>query len=227
MITVQAARKAGVRTSADVVYENTRSAIVRGIYPPGSLLKIQDLADANAVSLTPVREALRILAAEGLIEASRNRIVRVASLPESEVSDIYNVRVELEVAALRQAFDHIGPDEVRRAWQLNQECMDLLKRGDERFFEIHEALHFTLYELSGSKLLMRFIKTAWTHSERCRWLASPPHVDLPHAEHHDSLLTAVEKRDLERALAALEVHIRHNLDVVLAVLRARSATPEP
>jgi DNA-binding GntR family transcriptional regulator len=222
MISLQPAKKPGVKTSAEVVYEHTRSAIVRGLYPPGSPLKIQDLADANAVSLTPVREALRILAAEGLIEASRNQIVRVTPLPESEVIDIYNVRVQLEVAALRQAFDHMTPDTVRRARQLNQECLDLLRDGDERFLEVHETLHFLLYEQSQSKLLMRFIRTVWAHSERCRWLASPPHIDLPLGEQHDSLLAALENRDLQAALEALEIHIRHNLEVLLAVLRARA-----
>ncbi len=211
-------------TSADVVYQRTRSAIVRGIYPPGALLKIQDLAEANSVSLTPVREALRILAAEGLIEATRNRIVRVAPLPESEVIDIYNVRVQLEVAALRQAFEHITPDTVRRAWELDRQCLELLRAGDERFFDIHETLHFMLYELSQSRLLMRFISTVWAHSERCRWLASPPHIGVQDAEQHVSLLTALDRRDLDGALEALEVHIRHNLEVLLAVLRARSSS---
>jgi DNA-binding GntR family transcriptional regulator len=208
----------GVRTSVDVVYERTRAAIVRGVYPPGAPLKIQELAETNSVSLTPVREALRVLAAEGFVEAIRNRVVRVAPISQAEILDIYNVRAQLEVAALRQAFDHLTPELVRKANELNRQCIDLLRDGDERFFEIHEALHFMLYDQCQSKWLMRFIKTVWAHSERCRWLSSPPHIDLEDAkQQHVALLNALEMRDLDRSLEALEAHIKHNLEVLLRV----------
>ena len=218
----------GVRTSVDVVYSNTRAAIVRGVYPPGAQLKIQTLAEANSVSLTPVREALRMLAADGFVEAVRNKIVRVVLLPRSEIIDIYNVRAHLEVAAIKQAFDQITPSHVAQAWDLNRRCCELLSEGDERFFELHEQLHFMLYELSGSRWLMRFIQTVWAHSERCRWLASPPRIDLQDAEQqHAAILSALELGDRDQAAAALETHIRHNLGVLLNVIPEPGRHPRP
>jgi DNA-binding GntR family transcriptional regulator len=208
----------GVRTSVDVVYQNTRAAIVRGIYPPGTPLKIQELAEANAVSLTPVREALRVLAAEGFVEAIRNKIVRVAPLSRSEVVDIYDVRVHLEVAALRQAFARITPSHVGHAWDLNRQLLELLREGDEQFMKVHQEFHFMLYELSHSKWLMRLIRTVWAHSERCRWLASPPHIDLQDSEQqHVGILRALESGNRDQAANALEAHIRHNLELLLRV----------
>jgi DNA-binding GntR family transcriptional regulator len=94
------------------VYEEIRRAVVEGRYPPGMRLVEQRLAEELAVSRTPVREAIRRLAAEGLVVVERNRGAQVRELTATEIADLYDLRARLEayaaeLAATRADADHL------------------------------------------------------------------------------------------------------------------------
>lgn len=204
-------RRPVVLSSVDLVYQETRSAIVSGEYAPGTVLKIQDLAVANSVSLTPVREALRLLAAEGFVDAVRNRSARVAQVSKAEAVEIYSLRSVLETEALREAFPRITPALLSKVRQLNEELMHS-DQSQDQFYENHRSLHFAIYDLSNSKWLKRLIEVLWAHSERHRWLACLPGAKpTEERAHHTELLAALERHDLDAAVASLKHHIEHNL----------------
>src|SRR4051794_15358550 len=94
-------------SSVELVYQRTRHNILTGDYPPGSALRLQELADRFGVSIIPVREALRLLASEGFVDLIPNRGARVALLSMEDMLDVYRTRIALEVEALRQAAPRI------------------------------------------------------------------------------------------------------------------------
>src|SRR5918994_6286654 len=102
-------------SSVELVYQRTRRAILTGDYPPGSPLRLQELAARSGVSMIPVREALRLLEAEGFVESIPNRGARVAPLSLEDMLDVYRTRIVLEVEALRQAMPNITAPMLHKA----------------------------------------------------------------------------------------------------------------
>ena len=92
-----------------------RAAIVENRYPPGQRLVEQRIAEELGLSRTPVREALRMLEAEGLVVSERNRGAMVRPLSSTEVDDLYGLRIRLESYAVEVATERSDRDRARRA----------------------------------------------------------------------------------------------------------------
>src|SRR5919106_6460717 len=103
------------RTAHQLVLETLRRAILTGRIPGGTRLVQADLAEQLKVSTTPVREALRDLATEGLIKLDAHRGAEVRSLSGPEVSEIYRIRSILEPEAMRLAIERISDEEIATA----------------------------------------------------------------------------------------------------------------
>lgn len=209
-------KTAPARSSVEGVYQHTREAILNGTYPPGMPLKLLDLAATNSVSLIPVREAIRLLEAEQLVETIPNKGARVARLSLEDVADAYQTRVVLEVEALRRAYPHLGEDDLAEARRLKDEMMAHFRNGDDSAaFDSHRLLHFMLYKKAGSKWMLQFIETLWDHTERYRRIATPLHADLDEVgEEHGRVLDALERRDKQAALRSLRQHLHHTAELL-------------
>lgn len=204
-------------TSVDQVYVKTREAILSGEYPPGTPLRLQELADANSVSLIPVREALRLLESERLVQSVPNKGARVASLSTDDVRSAYEARIVLEVEALRRAYENLTEEDLQRARDLASEMVDKFQRGDDvAGFELHRELHFSLYEPSRSRWILHFISLMWDHTERYRRLATQIRHDPEGIGHeHLAVLEALERGDKDGALSALKAHLEHTAEILI------------
>src|SRR3954468_9282845 len=100
------------RQGLDYVHRTIREAILDGKLEPGTTMSQVTLADELGVSRTPLREALRMLQNEGLIESEPNRRVRVSSLSLAGLEELYTIRIPLEVTALRLSVPRMTPEEV-------------------------------------------------------------------------------------------------------------------
>lgn len=103
-----------LRTAHEWVRERLRADIVAGLYPPGASLKQTELAHQLGTSVTPVREAMRDLAADGLIQIDPQRVARVRSIDAAEATEINEIRLLLEPLAARRAAEHSTPDDLER-----------------------------------------------------------------------------------------------------------------
>jgi DNA-binding GntR family transcriptional regulator len=194
-------------TAVDVAYAGIRSSILSGEFEPGSQLKLQRLANRYSISLIPVREALRLLEAEGLVESVRNKGARVAPVSMADALDVYRLRLILETSALKMAFDDIDDDVIETLQQYQRDMRDAFSNDPDRYLALHHDLHFGIYSRSGSKWMMAMLDLLWSHSERWRRL-SLPRIDLAApTEDHLEILAALQRRDLPAACAALETHI--------------------
>ncbi|MEX1092607.1 MAG: GntR family transcriptional regulator [Acidimicrobiia bacterium] len=119
-------RSDAVRSSTRVedVYEKLRANIVLGHHQPGSPLRMSELVDEYGVSLIPIREALRRLEVERLVESSPNRGSRVATASIEEVEDAYETRRILESEALRRAWTHLDEEVVEQSQAVLQDMFD-------------------------------------------------------------------------------------------------------
>ncbi|MGH2766231.1 MAG: GntR family transcriptional regulator [Actinomycetota bacterium] len=195
-------------SAVEHVYRLTRAAILRGEYAPGSPLRMQDLAERSGVSAIPVREALRRLEAERLVESVANKGARVAELSFPDLADAYRLRTILEVEAVRLCLPNLTDDDLEQARRLKDGMTRLLAEGAaDEGHEAHRRLHFLFYEKAGSTWLLHVIGTIWDHTERYRrlalqWGADPEDLGRQHGEMLDSL----GDRDLDGAIEAVRRH---------------------
>ena len=195
-------------SAVERVYRHTRTAILMGDYPPGFSLRTSELARLNGVSTIPVREAMRRLEAERLVESIANKGVRVARLSAADLADAYQLRTILEVEAVRVAAGRLTSSDRERAIELRDQMARRFADGDEAgAYAAHRELHFIVYERTNSPWLVHTISTLWDHTERYRrlgmqWLQQPE----SQAAHHDEVIEALFGEDPDAAVAALRAH---------------------
>jgi DNA-binding GntR family transcriptional regulator len=204
------------RTRVDRVYQDLREAIIEGEHPPGAPLRHLELSNAYGVSLIPIREALRRLEVERLVESIPNKGARVAPISLDDMVDVYATRIVLEVEALRRAWPRIDAQLLRRVRRARAEMLKAVRTKGDRLYELHRQVHFSLYERSGSPWLMHLIEMLWSHTERYRRLAARlrTFVDLGH-DLHGVVLDAIESDDLDGASQALRSDLERTQKVIL------------
>jgi GntR family transcriptional regulator of gluconate operon len=193
----------------DQVSHDLRLRIVRGQIAAGAHLVEDVLAEEYDVSRGPVRDALRRLASEGLVDDSRRKGVFVIGLTETDVDELYSLREALESLALRRAMQNAAPD----AWQQAEACVDEMHRAAEqrevaRFAQADLDFHSEFYALSEHSRL----RTTWRQYRPT--FAAMLDVTVSHdrdlhgpAEDHAVLLEAARGSDVEGALEVLREHL--------------------
>ena len=194
-------------TAVDIAYHGIRTSILSGQFAPGMQLKLQNLGDRYSISLIPVREALRLLQAEGLVESVRNKGARVAPISLAETIDVYRLRLVLETAAMKLAFPQIDDLLIDSLVDCQRDMRKIFATDRAQYLALHQKLHFAIYARSGSKWTMRLLGLVWSHSDRWRRMALPDDVNAE-TEDHGPILSALKTRDLRAACRALEQHIQ-------------------
>ena len=192
-------------------FERIQNDILSGRYAPGENLTEVKLAEELGISRTPVREALRQLATEGLLVMEPNRGVFVRGIRAADVRDVYAIRATLEGMAVRWAverMDDAGMDELLEKTGLME---FYLKRGGlEKLGGLDIQFHETVYKLSQSEILMRTLGALESFVQRARIISirSPERATLAVNE-HIAIAMAIKARDAEKASRLMEDHIRH------------------
>lgn len=204
-------------TRVEHVYEQLRANIVLGHHEPGTSLRMSDLVDEYGVSLIPIREALRRLEVERLVENSPNRGSRVATVSIEEVEDAYETRRILESEALRRAWPHLDEEVAEESRAVLQDMFDAFAQGQvHRGAELHRRFHFGIWQRANSTWLDHLIRILWSHTERYRNLALILHAPAPAAdEYHLLLLAAIGRGDLEAALTHTQGELEESRSLVI------------
>jgi DNA-binding GntR family transcriptional regulator len=216
------------KSKKDLVVEVIREAILSGELEPGARLLQDDLAERLQVSSTPVREALRQLETEGILQSSPNRGVRVAEVDLRAVHEIYLIRADLESLATRHAVPNLRPADLRRLRALLAETEDAIQRGELKALRrLNYELHSIIYEAAGLPELLKIINSLWT---KFPWdtLNVLPNRASNSAAEHTHLIHALEDGDAELASRLMREHIEsaaRALDRYLAETRADAPAP--
>jgi DNA-binding GntR family transcriptional regulator len=195
---------------SDVVYETLLGAILSAELPPGTVLSEVSLARTLKVSRTPVHDALRQLAKDGLVDQQANRRAVVARLSREDFYDIFEMRKLLEGEAARRAATRIDRPTLVNLQRMAQELADSRGTPDwaSRWAEYDEAFHQVIADASGSKRLASDIMRYRQFHRGFNKLVTNGE-DLQQAlTEHVRILEALEHRDPEAAAAAMIAHIQ-------------------
>ncbi|MGH2562462.1 MAG: GntR family transcriptional regulator [Thermomicrobiales bacterium] len=218
--TIDLPRLGSRRRLTDVVCDALRDAITDGVLTPGARLREVALATQFDVSPTPVREAIRRLEREGLVEVSPHRGAVVATLSARGLADLYEVHEVLQCHAVRRAAE-LDHDDFSRLEELLTAAAPVLTRADQiEFNRLDLAFHRALNEMSGNSPLADFIEQVHRRIQTARIRCAVHLPDRPARSHaqHEQILRAIRNRDADRAEALTRAHIRTVRDAVQTVL---------
>ena len=197
------------RTLADELRLQLADDIVRGLIAPGAGLDESDLARRFGVSRTPVREAIRQLAASGLVEVRAHRGAVVARPSEERLIGMFEAMAELEALCAGLAAERMTPAERSQLEAVHEELRALIHGGDpQRYHEANEAFHATVYAGAHNAYLAEM-----THATRARvqpfrraQFRNLGRLAKSHLE-HDRAVLAILRGDREGAARAMRLHI--------------------
>ena len=199
------------------VYEELRENIVNGRYAAGAPLVETTLAAEYNVSRTPIREALRRLEQDGLVERGA-RGMHVRSRSPEEILEIYEVRIILEVAAARAAAQRRTPLDLARLEQVHQAMLNVSTDDSERLASTNRRFHEIVWSMSHNATLIDLLDRLHAHLIRYR------ETTLTYADRwqtvldeHAEMIDAIKAGDADRAAAIAESHMVGARNVRLAM----------
>lgn len=212
------------KSLGDQIYESIRDSIVAFRLEPGSMIYENELAEALNVSRTPVREAIRLLVSEQLLDVLPQRGTRISLISARKVSEARFVREQLELGAFRLAarrWKEQNRDSVSASIEmLIEQQQEAYGQADYvQFLQLDEAFHRVILEVAGNETLLQVINHMRAHVNRARFLALRQYGQAGQViEEHRLLLQAVQQGDEMSAAQLLEQHIG-KLDEELPMLR--------
>ncbi|HEX2177356.1 MAG TPA: GntR family transcriptional regulator [Nocardioidaceae bacterium] len=203
------------RTAQQLAYEVVRRAILRGNLTPGTRLAQSEIAAQLALSTTPVREALRRLASDGLVRIDAHRGAIVRGVDVEELREIYEIRMLLEPLAMRKATMRITNEALDRAEALWQRMNHVTDLGD--WAEDNRAFHAIFADAAASPTLIRILQGLRDSAANyVRWLAvADPDLPVRANQEHRQLLDACRARDADEAARIEEAHLLSTFQAML------------
>lgn len=206
--------------SAAVVYRELRQAIIRGRLGQGAVLSQVDLARQFGVSRTPLREALRMLQAEGFVESELNRKVRVASFTVEDLQQLYASRIVLEALGISQSVSVMTEEDFA---YLHRALDEMDRHGQTKDLDAwetpHGEFHRRLVAYAGQRTVA-MIRQLADGAQRYRrvYVAEGPRAWSHTAIEHRAILTACEARDTRGAASELARHLARTALTVIAMV---------
>lgn len=192
------------------VAEFLRERIISGQFGRGQKLKQDEIARALNISITPVREALKILEAQGYVAGYSHRGVVVAPFDIERAEELFELRLLLEGRLTRIAAANVTPDDLQALVALDQEIVVAASTGvHERLRRANYRFHFRLYELARKPQTLEFVRVLWAKYPFDLVGIIPGRFGRADAE-HKALLEALAASDTRRAVQAMQVHIESN-----------------
>jgi DNA-binding GntR family transcriptional regulator len=216
------------KTLRELTLEKLRGAIVQGYFRPGARLVERTLCDELGVSRTVVREVLRHLETEGLVEIIARQGPIVARLDPDQVAETYELRGLLEANAARACAEQSTPELVARLRGLRKTIEDAFAKNDlPRVLEYTELFYDAMFEGAQKHVSLSVVKTLNARINRLRALtiATPGRGDESNQE-MNALLDAIERRDGEAAAAASAAHIKRAGELAMTALAQQTQPAE-
>jgi DNA-binding GntR family transcriptional regulator len=197
-------------TAQEAVLATLRADIATGVLAPGEQVVQDDLANRYGVSRVPIREALRILEAEGLLEYHPHRGYFVTELSVTDLAEVYRIRELLEAEALSIVVHQIEDDDIA---DLDDLLADVERATAARdvtaISEANRTFHFAMLEICGMPRLVRMIRLLWdaTDAYRSVYFLEASNLERVNAEHRQ-MMVALRARDAG-LLVAVQAEHRH------------------
>lgn len=210
------------RVDTQRAYELIRDKITTLELAPGEMLNDQALAEQLDMGLAPVREALKLLSHDGLVDIPPNGIY-VADVDIPELEQLSELRLLLETFCAEQAAHRATPDDLAVLEALQEEQATVLPEDSMRLFEIDHKFHQAIAKAARNRHLEDTLERFFGLSQRLWHLAMPRLESLSDAvEEHLELVEAIRTGDSERAGQIMHDHVQNFYDEVMKVLVEQS-----
>ena len=199
------------RALYEEVAERLRTRIFAHELPPGSWIDELALASEFGISRTPLREALKVLASEGLVTMKVRRGCYVTEVSERDLDEIFTVLALLEGQAAREAAARATPEQLQQLRVLHERLEHGADKGDiEGYFDANQAFHLKILEIADNQWLINVIadlrKVLKLNRHNSLFKAGRLQESL---SEHRAILAALEARDAPVSEAAMREHLRH------------------
>jgi len=202
------------RTKEEQVADYLRERIISGVYPRGSRLKQAEIAEQLHLSITPVREALKLLAAEGYVNGDSYRGARVVPFDAAASGEILQLRLLLEAQLVRGALERVTAQDIEELRGLAKEFEQAFDRNDRATARgVNYRFHRRLYDIAAMPQTLHFVQILWARYP----------FDLINAaegrgasavEEHEEILHAFTSGDPSAAMLAMRKHIESGWGVL-------------
>ncbi len=210
------------RSLHDQLVSRLRNLIIVGDLEPGMRIPERELCDRFGVSRTPLREAFKVLAWEGLVELQPNRGARVTDIRVADVDEVFPVMGALEALSGELACQHVTDAEIDAIRLTHEEMVKCYRRRDLRgYFHHNELIHTGILDAAHNTTLSRTYQGLSARVRRMRYVA-----DLSEARwgaavnEHEQMLSALQARDGDALALILKTHLKNKLDTVREYLIA-------
>jgi len=208
------------------VARKLRALLVEGRIPAGAKLNERELSELLNVSRTPLREAIKMLAAEGLAELLPNRGAVAVSLTEADVLNTFEVMAGLEAQSGELAAQRITPQELAEIQAMHFEMLAAFTRRDlSAYYAINSRIHGAISAAAKNPVLAAVYQQVNARLQALRFRSNQDEEKWKRAmKEHDRMIEALAKRDAAGMREVLLTHLTNKRDVVLEQLRAAQAS---
>ncbi len=202
------------RTKEEQVADYLREHIISGVYPRGSRLKQAEIAEQLHLSITPVREALKMLEAEGYISRDSYKGAQVVPFDAEASGEILQLRLLLEARLVQAAVEKVNARDLKELRALATEFEEAILGGDRASARgINYRFHRRLYDIAGMPHTMHFVQILWARYPFDLINAASSRPEQAVAEHNE-ILDALTARDSSAAMLAMRKHIESGWEVL-------------
>ncbi|MDC7225138.1 MAG: GntR family transcriptional regulator [Spirochaetales bacterium] len=190
------------KTLRQKVYEEFSESIINGGFLPGQKFSLKELAEKMGVSIMPVREALWQLESEKVVIIENNKRMFINTLNQSELKQLYKVRLFLETELAEKAFDKNDNNLIS---QLQEICDEMLTKDTDpkAYLKLNKRFHFSIYRAADNPIYLDIVKNLWLREAPYFIIQNASHDYKVQIERHFNILQAFtdgNKKELKKAL---------------------------
>ncbi len=215
----------GYQTKTERAIQGIRDAILRGSLHPDHQWTVGELAEQLGMSPTPVREAIRILQAEGLLRQTPHHTITPITFTEQDIIDVFELRVLLEGLATRLAATRMSDQHFARAEATLERMRVAYSTQDwPGIHRLNAEWHLGIYHACDNPILVESIQNLW---KKFLWEALwslPTHSAISITQ-HAAIMEGLQDRDEERSVALMAAHLRHGESSAVQFAQSQRARP--
>ena len=202
----------------EVVYDQLKELIIDGTLQPGNRIIETDYAEKFQISRTPIREAIRMLELEGLVESQSKGGVTVTGIHKADIDEIYKIRIALEEIILKEVILKASSNDVQRLDNLMEKTKNILndKEKIDDVFKLYSLFNNILYEIAKLNRVTEMIKNLNLYMKRFRRMSidSGRRKDLAFND-HKAIIKAIKEKNTNEALKINKKHLEESKDFII------------
>lgn len=219
-----------IESIVENVRKHLEGRIFNGELRPGERIKEQEIASSLGISRPPIREALKVLEAEGLITRRPNRGAFVSMITEKDAWEIYTLKTELYDLATKLGFGKITDSDICKWEEVVREMEACLRRNPPdvmRYQDLNQRFHDIMIEISGHERLRKIVQVLHNQVKRfsCLSLTAKDHHLKDSFDYHKAILEALRNRDMTLTSRLTREHILSGLKIVQQQITQQDPKP--